>query len=142
MKQSEIACGFTLVGSMLLSGCYYSDYFGQQGSGYGDPYEQQSGYSTNDAYARQGSQAYAESGDVVTLPGDGYGDGGTDDFSSSSSAGSSYGNTGGSGNSYTVVKGDNLYNIGEKFDVRMQEIMRANGLTDSTIYPGQELRIP
>ncbi len=43
---------------------------------------------------------------------------------------------------YTVQKGDSLYLIGKKYGLSYQEIMRANNLNSTLIYPGQQLRIP
>ncbi|MEG6615616.1 LysM peptidoglycan-binding domain-containing protein [Peptococcaceae bacterium 1198_IL3148] len=43
---------------------------------------------------------------------------------------------------HTVVKGDTLYLIGQKYGVSYQEIQRLNNLGSSSIYPGQQLRIP
>ncbi len=43
---------------------------------------------------------------------------------------------------YTVRKGDNLYVIGQKFGVNYGQIMSANGLSSTTIYPGMTLYIP
>ncbi len=46
---------------------------------------------------------------------------------------------------YTVVSGDNLWNIAKKFlgdGSRYPEIMSLNGLTSTRIYPGQILKIP
>ena len=48
-------------------------------------------------------------------------------------------------NTYTVVKGDTLWGIAERFlgaGERYIQIMRANGLNDSWVYPGQVLIIP
>jgi LysM repeat protein len=43
---------------------------------------------------------------------------------------------------YTVQKGDNLYRIGLKFNVSVDQLRSWNGLSPSSeIYPGQELRI-
>jgi LysM repeat protein len=43
---------------------------------------------------------------------------------------------------YTVKKGDNLYRIGLKFNVSVDQLRSWNGLSPSSeIYPGQELRI-
>ncbi len=43
---------------------------------------------------------------------------------------------------YTVQKGDNLYRIGLKFNVSVEQLRSWNGLSPSSeIYPGQELRI-
>ena len=50
--------------------------------------------------------------------------------------------TAGADQSYQVRKGDNLYQIGRKHGVSYQEIMRANQLKDTMIYPGQKLVIP
>lgn len=47
-----------------------------------------------------------------------------------------------SGLSYTVQAGDSLYQIGQKFGISYQEIMSANGLQSSYIYPGTSLYIP
>ncbi|MEW6173126.1 MAG: LysM peptidoglycan-binding domain-containing protein, partial [Bacillota bacterium] len=54
------------------------------------------------------------------------------------------GGTGGSANadSYTVVPGDTLYLIGQRYGVSSWDIMNYNGLADTQIYPGQVLRIP
>jgi LysM repeat protein len=52
---------------------------------------------------------------------------------------------GGGGHTYTVVSGDNLTKIGEKYGVSWQQIFDANKdiLKDpDKIYPGQELKIP
>lgn len=46
---------------------------------------------------------------------------------------------------YTVKSGDTLWNISEKYlgnGNRYQEIMNLNFLTDTTIYPGDSLKIP
>ncbi len=43
---------------------------------------------------------------------------------------------------YVVRKGDHLVRLGKRFDVPWQEIKRINGLSSSTIYPGQKLIIP
>lgn len=43
---------------------------------------------------------------------------------------------------YYVVAGDNLYNIGIKYNVSHGDIMRANGLDSTIIRPGQTLIIP
>lgn len=43
---------------------------------------------------------------------------------------------------YTVVKGDTLYNIGRLFNSSSVAIMSSNNLSGSTIYPGQILNIP
>lgn len=52
---------------------------------------------------------------------------------------------GGSGNTYTVVAGDNLTKIGAKYGITWQQIFEANKdiLKDpDKIFPGQELKIP
>lgn len=43
---------------------------------------------------------------------------------------------------YTVAWGDTLSQIGYRFGVPWQDIAKANGLTGTTIYPGQVLYIP
>jgi hypothetical protein len=43
---------------------------------------------------------------------------------------------------YTVAWGDTLSQIGYRFGVPWQDIANANGLTGTTIYPGQVLYIP
>ncbi len=43
---------------------------------------------------------------------------------------------------YRVVKGDNLYRIGQRFGVSYEKIMAANGLSETLIYPDQVLVIP
>ena len=52
---------------------------------------------------------------------------------------------GGGGNTYTVVAGDNLSKIGQKYGVTWQQIFEANKdiIKDpDMIHPGQELKIP
>ncbi|MEP6704603.1 MAG: LysM peptidoglycan-binding domain-containing protein [Acidobacteriota bacterium] len=52
---------------------------------------------------------------------------------------------GGGGNTYTVVSGDNLTKIGQKYGISWQQIFDANKdiLSDpDKIQPGQELKIP
>lgn len=52
---------------------------------------------------------------------------------------------GGGGHTYTVVSGDNLTKIGEKYGISWQQIYEANRdiLNDpDKIHPGQELKIP
>ena len=44
--------------------------------------------------------------------------------------------------SYTVLPGDSLYMIGEKFGTTAEAIQAANGLETTVIYPGQVLNIP
>jgi spore germination cell wall hydrolase CwlJ-like protein len=46
------------------------------------------------------------------------------------------------GRAYTVQAGDSLYLIGQKYGVSYQEIMSANGLGSTEIYPGMSLNIP
>jgi len=43
---------------------------------------------------------------------------------------------------YTVVPGDSLFSIGQRFGVSATALARYNGLTSNTIYPGQVLAIP
>ena len=43
---------------------------------------------------------------------------------------------------YTVAWGDTLSSIGYRFGVPWQDIAKANGITGTTIYPGQVLLIP
>ncbi len=43
---------------------------------------------------------------------------------------------------HTVVTGDTLYGISQKYGTTVNDIMIANGLTSYTIQPGQVLQIP
>ena len=43
---------------------------------------------------------------------------------------------------YTVVAGDNLWAIAQRYGTTMEEIMRLNNLTSTLIFPGQQLKIP
>lgn len=43
---------------------------------------------------------------------------------------------------YTVVPGDSLYSISQKFHVTVNDIRSANGVKGDLIYPGQVLNIP
>lgn len=52
------------------------------------------------------------------------------------------GDSNGGGVSYTVQAGDCLYLIGQRFGLSYQDIMRANGLIDTIIYPDMVLAIP
>jgi nucleoid-associated protein YgaU len=52
---------------------------------------------------------------------------------------------GGGGHTYTVVSGDNLTKIGQKYGMSWQQIFEANKdiISDpDKIFPGQELKIP
>ena len=52
---------------------------------------------------------------------------------------------GGGGHTYTVVAGDNLTKIGQKYGITWQQVFEANKdiISDpDKIYPGQELKIP
>lgn len=138
--------------AVLLSNCSYDDY---SANGYGDPYQQQGeaygdsqqsnygGYDYRQQPAQSGygggqtSDYGSESGDVVTYPGDS--GGGAPNYGGYGSPSPS---SDGSGRTYSVQKGDNLYRIGKKYGVSMQEIIQANGLSNTTIHPGQELIIP
>ncbi|NLG87576.1 MAG: LysM peptidoglycan-binding domain-containing protein [Firmicutes bacterium] len=44
--------------------------------------------------------------------------------------------------SYMVQPGDSLYAIGQKYNVSVEAIMNANGLTSTLLQPGQNLTIP
>ncbi len=44
--------------------------------------------------------------------------------------------------SHTVKKGENLYRISLRYGTTVSAIQRANGITGTTIHPGQSLRIP
>lgn len=143
--------------AVLLSSCYYDEY---GANSYGDPYQQQGGAygdsQQSDYYGggnagqtpqggyggNQPSGYESESGDVVTYPGDS--GGGAPNYSGSTGG---YGNptpqpSAGSGRRYTVQKGDTLYGIRRKFGGSLEGLMQANGLSTSTIHPGQELIIP
>lgn len=43
---------------------------------------------------------------------------------------------------HQVQEGDSLLAISQQYNVDMEAILRLNGLQDSTIYVGQELKIP
>ena len=43
---------------------------------------------------------------------------------------------------YTVVKGDNLYNIAKKYNTTVQEIMNLNNLKSTNLSIGQKIKIP
>ncbi len=43
---------------------------------------------------------------------------------------------------YTVRSGDNLYNIGRRHGVTSDAIMKANGMKNDRLQPGQKLKIP
>jgi len=46
------------------------------------------------------------------------------------------------GHIHVVQQGEWLYKIARRYDTTAQAIMEANGLTSTTIHPGQQLRIP
>lgn len=43
---------------------------------------------------------------------------------------------------YTVKRGDNLYNIAQKYNVSVSAIMNANNLNSTLLQIGQVLKIP
>ena len=43
---------------------------------------------------------------------------------------------------YVVKKGDTLYTIAKMYDVTVDQLLKANGLTSALIYPNQVLIIP
>ena len=45
-------------------------------------------------------------------------------------------------NTYTVIKGDNLYSIAKKFNTTQDEIMKLNNLSSNLLSIGQTLKIP
>ena len=47
-----------------------------------------------------------------------------------------------SGETYVVQNGDSLYKIAKKYGVTVEELMNANNLTNSLIYPNQVIVIP
>lgn len=47
-----------------------------------------------------------------------------------------------SGPSYTIRRGDTLSQIARDNGISISELMRANGLSESLIYPGQQLYLP
>ena len=57
-------------------------------------------------------------------------------------ASSGTGSRAGSGQTYTVRRGDTLYSIASRHGTTVAAIMRANGLRSSVIYAGQRLAIP
>ncbi len=48
----------------------------------------------------------------------------------------------GGGSTHTVAKGENLYRISLRYGTSVSALQQANGLNDTTIYPGQVLTIP
>ncbi|QPC46494.1 cell wall hydrolase [Mangrovibacillus cuniculi] len=47
-----------------------------------------------------------------------------------------------SANSYTIVKGDTLWSIGERYSVSVLDLQKTNDIEGSLIYPGQVLTLP
>ncbi len=43
---------------------------------------------------------------------------------------------------YTVQRGDTLYSIAVRFNTTVEELQRLNGLSNTTIFVGQKLRVP
>lgn len=60
---------------------------------------------------------------------------------SSSEESTSHANTTSEGTSYTVKSGDTLSTIAELHNLTVAELMSKNGLTDSTLFIGQELNL-
>jgi len=46
------------------------------------------------------------------------------------------------GINYTIVSSDTLYGLSRQFDIPVNWIVRANGLENKTIHPGEEITIP
>ena len=51
-------------------------------------------------------------------------------------------NTSNTKDTYTVVRGDTLWNISKRFDVPVDEIKRLNNLNSNLLYVGQVLKLP
>lgn len=45
-------------------------------------------------------------------------------------------------NQHTVVPGDTLYGLSQRYRIAVYTLMRANNLTSATLYSGQKLLIP
>lgn len=43
---------------------------------------------------------------------------------------------------YTIQKGDNLYEIAKKYNITVKQLKLLNGLDDDYIYPGETLIVP
>lgn len=86
-----------------------------------------------------GGNDYSESGEVLSIPGDGSGSAAVPppSYSAPTPAPATP-----SGQTYTVVRGDNLYRISQRFGTSVPSIKEANGLTSTVIHPGQQLIIP
>lgn len=120
----------------------YNDYYDGQANynpstGYGDYNQAPPGYGP--VGGGNGTDYGSESADVVSLPGD---SGGYSSAPSPAPVASYTTPPAAGGQTYTVKKGDNLYRIGKMHGVTMQEIISQNGLSDTTIFPGQQLIIP
>lgn len=59
----------------------------------------------------------------------------------SGSTSSNTSTSGSSSSTYTVKSGDSLSSIAAKYGTTYQDIMRLNGLSNHTIYPGQKLKV-
>lgn len=45
-------------------------------------------------------------------------------------------------NNYTVLKGDSLFKIAIKFNIKASKLMVVNNLLSDTLYEGQVLKVP
>ena len=153
-----VSCKSTKKGSVengdpnAYSGNDYSDNVYTQGGGYNDNNYEYT-YNDNQGGGQGGNQSYgqpaggygsqpsppADSGSYGTPANSG---GGNDYVSYQSPSTPSYGNSGGSGQSYTVRKGDNLYRISLRHGTTVDKLMAANGLNTTLIHPGDVLSIP
>lgn len=53
-----------------------------------------------------------------------------------------YGKAGACSTEYTVKKNDTLYSLAQKYNVSVEQLMEANGLTSDKILAGQQLLVP
>ncbi len=137
MKRYQLLLGsFAALTGALLSGCQSGSNSTASGAGYGVPDNPYTSFPADGS-----GRPYPQSEDYVDVapvqPRDTFRAPSYDSAPTRTPPASS-----GSGQSYTVVRGDTLYSISKRHNTTVSSIKSLNGLSSDRIYPGDVLNLP